>query len=243
MLIGCVHLAASLGTPGFPGADAALAALDADLDALDGVDGVLLENENDKPHTLVVNHQQIAWLARVAAHARTRLAVPLGINVQRVDWEAAFAIAEAVGLDFVRQDVLVDRVRMQGEVVALDAAAVMARRPAGVRVFADVHVKHAELLDSSTLAESAARAVAVGADAVLVTGARTGEPPGVADLLAARVGRPVYIASGLAPGNAAEIAPHADGAIVGTSLMERGRVARERVAAMRAAWREARGAR
>jgi membrane complex biogenesis BtpA family protein len=241
MLIGCVHLAASLGTPGFPGADAALAALDADLDALGGVDGVLLENENDKPHTLVVNHQQIAWLTRAAAHARARVTVPLGINVQRVDWEAAFAIAEAVGLDFVRQDVLVDRVRMQGEVVALDAAAVMARRPPGVRVFADVHVKHAELLDGSTLAESAARAVAAGADAVLVTGTRTGEPPLVADLLAARgAGRPVYIASGLAPDNAHAIAPHADGAIVGTSLMERGRVTRERVASMVEAWHAAR---
>jgi membrane complex biogenesis BtpA family protein len=239
MLIGCVHLAPSLGTPSFPGAETALAMLDADLDALAGVDAVLLENENDKPHTLTVNHSQLAWLTRVAAHARARLAVPLGINVQRVDWEAAFAIAEAVGLDFVRQDVLVDRVRMQGELVELDAAAVMARRPRGVRVFADVHVKHAELVDPTPLAESAARAVAAGADAVLITGQHTGQPPLVDDLRAAHAGRPVYIGSGLSPENARTLAPYCDGAVVGTSLMERGRVTHARVAAMVEAWRTA----
>lgn len=239
MLIGCVHLAASLGTPGFPGADVALAMLDDDLDALAGVDAVLLENENDKPHTLVVNAWQRAWLARVAAHARARVRVPLGINIQRIDWEATFAIAAAIGLDFVRLDVLVDHVRMGGEDVVLDAAAVMAQRPPGVRVFADIHVKHAELVDAMPLEESARRAVAAGADAVLITGRRTGEPPAVADLDLGHAGRPVYIASGLAPDNARVLAPHADGAIVGTSLMERGRVTRARVTAMVEAWRDA----
>ncbi len=243
MLIGCVHLAPSLGTPGFPGAETALAMLDEDLDALAGVDAVLIENEHDKPHTLVVNAWQRAWLARLSTHARQRVSVPLGINIQRVDWEATFAIAEAVGLDFVRLDVLVDHVRMGGEDVVFDAAAVMAKRPPGVRVFVDVHVKHAELLSVRPLSQSAGLAVAAGVDAVLISGHRTGEPPTVEDLQAARAGKPVYIASGLAPDNASWLAPHADGAIVGTSLMERGRVTRTRVAAMVEAWRAARAQR
>jgi len=139
----------------------------------------------------------------------------------------------------VRLDVLVDRVRMQGELVELDAAAVMARRPAGTQIYVDVHVKHAELLETRSLAESARLAVAAGADAVLVTGTRTGEPPSIADLRAGHAGKPVYIGSGLSPANAAELAAYADGAIVGTSLMADGRVSRPRVAAMVEAWQRA----
>jgi hypothetical protein len=241
-LVGCVHLAPSRGTPGFLGVAPSLAALDADLAALAGVDAILLENENDKPHTLLVNDDQVAWLTRAAVFARERTRVPLGINVQRIDWEATFAIAAAAELDFVRLDTLVDRVRMGGEQVALDAAAVMARRPAGVRVYVDIQVKHAELLDVVPLAESARRAAAAGADAILVTSDRTGEPPTVDDLRAAHVGPPVLIASGLDPDNAARIAPHADGAIVGTSLKAGPRVDRDRVVRMIDAWRAACGA-
>jgi len=241
MLIAAIHLAPSLGTPGFPGADVVLAGLNADLAALDGtgIDGILLENENDKPHTLTVNHEQLAWLTRVALHARAHTKLPLGINIQRIDWQATFAIAAAVGLDFVRLDTLVDRVRMGGEEVALEPEAVMTARPPGVKTLVDVQVKHAELLDTRSLAESARRAFAAGADAVLVTGTRTGEPPLVDDLRAARVGGPIYIGSGLDADNAGRLAPHCDGAIVGTSLKEGARISRVRVAQLVEAWRRA----
>ena len=235
MLIGVVHLAPSLGTPGFPGVREALAALEADLEALAGMDGVLLENDNDKPHTLVVNRQQLAWLARVAAHARARVTRPLGINVQRIDWRAAFAIAAAAELDLVRLDTLVDRVRMGGEEVALDPAAVMAHCPRGVRVIADVHVKHAELIDPTSLADSTRRAVAAGADYISVTGRRTGEPPTVEDLDAAHAGVPVLIGSGLSADNASHLLPHAGGALVGTSLKDGDRISSARVRAVMSA--------
>jgi membrane complex biogenesis BtpA family protein len=237
VIIGCLHLPPSAGTPGFPGADTALAQLAADLDAIAGVDAVLLENDNDKPHTLVVSEEQFAWLVRVAQFVRPRVRVPLGINVQRIDWRASFAIADAVGFDFVRLDTLVDRVRMQGEDVSLDPQEVMDARPTGVQVYADVHVKHAELVDGRPLADSAWRAIAAGANAVIVTGARTGEPPTVDDLAAARAAGTTLIGSGLDPDNAARLAPHADGAIVGTFLKDGDRVSRDRVATMVEAWR------
>ena len=115
----------------------------------------------------------------------------------------------------------------------------MARRPHGVQVLADIHVKHAELLETRSLAESARLAAAAGADAVLVTGTRTGEPPRIEDLRAAHAGGKVYIGSGLTPENAVDLAAHADGAVVGTSMMTAGRVAPERVATMVEAWRRA----
>jgi hypothetical protein len=56
------------------------------------------------------------------------------------------------------------------------------------------------------------------ADAVIVTGAATGQPVDRDELLAVRraVAAPVFIGSGLTPENAEELWPLADGAIVGT---------------------------
>jgi membrane complex biogenesis BtpA family protein len=251
-LVGVVHLPASLGCPAFAGPEAALASLRRDLATLShgGVDAVLLENEHDKPHTLTVSRPQLAWLAQLARVARDATPLPLGIGVQRIDWEAALSIAAAVGLAFVRLDVFVDRVRMQGEVVSVDPAAVLALRrnlgAEGVALWTDVHVKHAELVaerEPPRLAASARAAAAAGSDAVLVTGRVTGETPLVADLAQARAASapvPVLVGSGLRPALARELAEHADGALVGTALQaDDGSVDPIRVRSMVDAWRAA----
>ena len=105
-LIAAIHLPPSLSYDSFRGADRSLAEFGADLAACveGGMDGILLENENDKPHTILVSKAQVAWLTRVASYLRERLDVPLGINVQRIDWDATLAIAAAAELAFVRLD-------------------------------------------------------------------------------------------------------------------------------------------
>ena len=82
------------------------------------------------------------------------------------------------------------------------------------------------MLVPRTLAVSARAAREQGADAIVVTGTRTGHAPSPDELLAAREGAgdcPVLIGSGLAPDNARALLEAADGAIVGTSLMTDGR--------------------
>lgn len=246
-LVAALHLPPSLSYPSFPGTSDALALALADMTvALEaGADAILLENELDKPHTLVVNKAQVAWLSRVCTELRQRTTAPVGINVQRIDWEATLALAAACDLDFVRLDVFVDRVRMQDELVEIVPAKVRAMRAAlggEYELFADVHVKHAELLDARSLGESVALAVGEGASGVIISGPRTGHPPSEADLAVARHhsgGRPVLIGSGLTAENAAALAAHADMAIVGTSLMEGGRVVAERAERVVSAWSEA----
>lgn len=241
-LVAVVHLPPSLGYASCPGIDEALGLLAGDLQTLieAGFDGVLLENDNDKPHTLTVSKAQVAWLTRLAHEARARLAMPLGIGVQRIDWEATLAVAAAASLEFVRLDVFVDRVRMQGEVVEVEPAAVCAlRRALGaerVQLWTDVHVKHADVLETRGIAESAELAFECGADAVLVTGARTGEPPAVEDVSA--VARPVLIGSGLTPANASTYAALADGALVGSALKRGDRIDASLARAMVRAWRD-----
>jgi membrane complex biogenesis BtpA family protein len=246
-LVACLHLPPGPGCIGFAGRAASLEALRADLAALDaaGVDAILLENENDKPHTLVVSRAQAAWLAMLAVEARRATRRPLAVGVQRIDWETTLAVAVAADLQGVRLDTFVDRVVMQGIPVEVDPAAVRALRAAlgvpGLELWTDVHVKHAELVGGEALAGSAARAVDEGAAAVLVTGTRTGEPPTAADLEEARAavrGRaPVWLASGLDAGNARALRRLCDGAIVGTALKNGARVDLARARRVVETWR------
>ena len=79
-------------------------------------------------------------------------------------------------------------------------------------------------------------------DALVVTGAATGEPPGPGRLREVREASPgpLLLGSGLDPDRAAELLPLVDGAIVGTWLKEQGDVSRpvdvERVRRLRAAF-------
>lgn len=247
--IACIHLCPSLSYPAFPGRARALELLAADVTAaLDGgVDAILLENDNDRPHTLTVSKAQVAWITQAACMTRAMTRLPVGLGVQRVDWEATIGIAVAAGLDFVRLDVFVDEVRMLDQAVNIDPREVTAlRRSLGgdsVRLFTDVHVKHSELVSTASIEESARTAIACGSDAVVVTGAFTGHEPDVGDLdrVRAAIGpAPVVIGSGLTPENAATLARHADLAIVGTSLKEGDRVSTTRVRRAVDAWRAAR---
>jgi uncharacterized protein len=249
-LIACLHLPPSPGCRGFGGRAVALSRLTSDLEAAigAGVDGILLENENDKPHSLTVSTPQVAWLTFLAMEARRQTVLPLGIGVQRIDWQATLAVAAAAALDMVRLDVFVDRVRMQGEVVEIEPSRVRDLRQAlgaeGVSLWVDVHVKHAELLGDRPLAQSVDLAIEQGAGAVLITGERTGQPPTTGDLEQARhaaAGRaPIFVASGLDPDNAMRLRSRCDGAIVGTSLKVGDALSPDRAGRMVAAWKAAR---
>jgi uncharacterized protein len=101
-----------------------------------------------------------------------------------------------------------------------------------VLVLADIQVKYATMLEPCSLRESATRAHAAGADAVVVSGGRTGDPPSVRELADTRAGAggvPVLIGSGLDAANAEVLLHVADGAIVGTSLLEDGHATVARV--------------
>jgi predicted TIM-barrel enzyme len=104
-----------------------------------------------------------------------------------------------------------------------------------VLVLADVQVKYAAMVVPRPLRESARLAALHGADAVILSGTRTGEPPALDDLHEARAGAggcPVLVGSGTDATNAASLLAAADGAIVATSLLRDGRADADRVAAL-----------
>lgn len=260
-LIGMIHLRALPGSPDYEGVFEpilATACAEAQLLAEAGFDALMVENFGDAPfYPDRVPAITVAAMTRALTELREATALPLGVNVLRNDGAAAIAVAAATGADFVRVNVLIgatatDQGILEGR--AHEIARLRTQLAPGVAILADARVKHGRPIAPIPLAEEVADLVERGgADAVLLTGARTGEPPEPAEFEEARRGAgdaPLLVASGVSAANVSALAKVADGAIVGTSLkrggrttapLDRGRI-RRLVAAVQGA-RSARGRR
>ncbi len=232
-IIGVIHLPPLPGFDGHPGMSALVAHALADLHVLmhEGVDGLLVENEYDRPHQVRASTEVIAAMTEI-----TRSVVSAGRNIVvgceilLNDPRASLQIAAASGAQFIRSDYFVDRMSRPGYgEFDIDPESLVRHRdetaPA-VLILADIQVKYATMLKARPLAESARLASLRGADAVVVTGSATGDPPRLEDLLEAAAGiaasgnrTPLLIGSGLTPANAGQLLGACDGAIVGIALM------------------------
>ena len=249
-LIGVVHLGALPGSPGVTGDPSEVlehARVDAERLAKGGADAIIVENFGDTPfHAGSVPSETIAAMALAVRCVREAAeGLEVGVNVLRNDARGALGICAATGASFLRVNVLCGAAATDQGVITGDAANLLRERSRiapKVRIFADVHVKHATPIGETSLVESAAETVERGgADAVILTGSRTGHPPDTAELVSVRerVGdHPILVGSGLDVGNARALLEHASGAIVGSSLKEAGvhsPIDLERVAALREA--------
>ena len=251
-LIGVVHLAP---TPGSPRADGDLARLleraaaDARALAGGGCDALIVENFGDAPfHPRRVPAETVGALALALERvAQAAPGLPVGVNVLRNDARAGLGLC-ALGLaSFVRVNVHVGAaVADQGLLVGRAHATLRerARLCPGAKLLCDVHVKHAVPLGGGSLEDAARDTLERGlADALVVSGSRTGAAPEARELerVRAAVGGAavLLVGSGLDAANARSLAALADGAIVGTALKRGGRVEEPvdaaRVAAVRAA--------
>jgi membrane complex biogenesis BtpA family protein len=242
-LIAPVALLPLPGSPGYGGRFEEVletALEDARLLESGGVDGLSLENLGDAPYfKSEVPPETVAAMTRVLVELRRRTALPIGVNVLRNAGRASLAVAQTGGGSFIRVNVLTEAsVTDQGIVEGIAAELMRARRlmgAEGIAVFADVHVKHAAPLLQRPIRESALDLVERGlADVLVVSGSRTGQPPSVDDLRSVRDVASVVIGSGVTAGNAEQLLPAADGAIVATAFRVDGdvrkRVDPERVA-------------
>jgi len=248
-LIGVVHLKALPGAPGSKGSLAAVlegAALDARRLAEGGADAIIVENFGDTPfYAGPVPSETIAAMAIAVREVREAAAgLEVGVNVLRNDARGALGICAATEASFLRVNVLCGAAATDQGIISGEAADLLrerARIAPDVRIFADVHVKHATPIGDANLVESAIETVERGgADAVILTGSRTGSPPEVEELVAVRerIGdHPILVGSGLDVRNAPGLLEHVSGAIVGSSLKEAGvhsPVDAQRVADLRA---------
>lgn len=228
-IIGALHLVPLKGYEEFPGEEMMVDLAVKDLHAFQdgGVDAVIFENNYDVPH-----HEHISEdnynLMLTAGRALVEVAtIPLGVNVLWNDYRSALRLASELDLSFIRVPVFVDDVRTSyGDFHAAAGAVIEMRKKLGVsntKIYADIHVKHSEIISSHTIEESARLAIDAGADRLIVTGKWTGDSPDLEDLK--RVGRevgsfPVIVGSGADAENIAGLLRYADAAIVSTSLKE-----------------------
>jgi uncharacterized protein len=228
-VIAMVHLGAMPGTPlhdASGGVAAILAAARADLAALQaaGVDAVMFGNENDRPYELRVDTASTATMAYVIGRLRDEITVPFGVNVL---WDpmATMALAAATGAAFVRE-IFTGTYASDMGIWAPDAGG--ARRyqqrlgAGGVVTLYNVSAEFAGSLDPRSLPDRARSAVFSSIpDAVLVSGAITGEAAAMTDLEAVKrvlPTTPVLANTGVKHATIADVFAVADGCIVGSAL-------------------------
>lgn len=235
-VIGMLHAPPLPGAPKYDGDWSAVVHRvcdDAAALADGGVDGLMLENFGDTPFLPGrVDAVTIAALTALAQEITRRFPLPLGINVLRNDGRSALAIAAVVGARFIRVNVLCGaRVTDQGLITGIAHDLLRARTTLGasnVRILADVDVKHSAPVAVRSLADETHDLVMRGgADAMIVSGAATGQGVNESDLAEVRSaahGTPVFIGSGASLETLEHLLPSCDGFIVGTHFKRNGDV-------------------
>ncbi len=235
-IIGVVHLLPLPGSARWDGQMEPICAR-AEQEALalatGGANGIIIENFFDVPFTkgrldaVTVSAFTIA-VKRVMALCN----LPIGINCLRNDGLSAMAIAAATGAQFIRVNILSGTmITDQGLIESNAHELLLYRKNLGadqsIKIFADVLVKHAAAIESSPdigliAKETRNRALA---DALIVSGHSTGDPPTMEDLRAvhnALPDCPLLAGSGVYKENIAKLLSIANGAIVASSLKRQG---------------------
>jgi len=227
LLIGAIHFPPMPGYEDYPGFDIALENALADLKAFEegGMNAVVIENNYDIPHKEKISKDVFDEMVQLGLEVKKNTDLSVGVSVLWNDYESALKIAQKIGGDFVRVPVFVDKVKTSYGIMEPKADDVIKFREnikaEDIKIYADIHVKHSEILSRNTIEESAKQAVKKGADAVIVTGQWTGDSPDIVDLEKVRkaVGDfPIICGSGVDKSNISRLFEITDGAIISTYL-------------------------
>jgi uncharacterized protein len=230
--IGVVHCPPLPGSPRYEGAspdeicDRALA--DAAAYAEGGVHGLIIENHGDIPFSKPgdIGQETAAMMAVISDRVRRSVGLPIGINILANGALTALAVAKAAGARFIRVNEWANAyVANEGIIEGPAAAATRYRswlRATDVAVFADVHVKHGAhaIVGDRSIPELTRDVEFFDADAVIVTGQRTGDSANTDEVttVSGATSLPTLIGSGVTAENVDELMQVADGVIIGSSL-------------------------
>ncbi len=227
-IIGALHFMPLLGTKNFSSLDTVLKNAIQDANALErgGVNGIIVENNYDIPHKILVDSETIAAMTYLTTKVAETTKLNLGVSVLWNDYKAAFSIAKVIGGSFIRIPAFVDDVLTSyGKVNQVAKEALIYKKQIhaeNILIFADVHVKHSQMIDQNkSLEKSIKEAVANHADAIIITGNWTGDSPKVDELMKSKqIAKtvPIILGSGVNKDNIHLLKKYSDAAIVGTSL-------------------------
>jgi membrane complex biogenesis BtpA family protein len=181
-------------------------------------------NENDRPYELNVDTASTTTMAYVIGALRAEIKVPFGVNVL---WDpmSSIALAAATGASFVREIMTGAYASDMGLWNPNAGAALRYRdrlKRSDLAVLFNISAEFASSLDRRSLADRARSAVFSSIpDAILVSGAITGEAAALSDLEAVKKVLPdtsVLANTGVKHATVADVLKVADGCIVGSSL-------------------------
>lgn len=227
-VIAMVHLPALPGRPRHDRAAGLKPIIDSaarDLSALQeaGVDGLLFCNEADLPYQLAVGPAEVAAMAAVIGELRDEISRPFGVDLV---WDpiASTAVARATGASFIRE-VITGVYESDLGIMRPDFGAIGAYQTdigaESVLLLANITPEFASSIGHRTIQERARSAVYLGVEALLVSGAITGEPTDLDQLRLAKAAVPrtaVLANTGVTAETVEDVLAVADGAIVGTAL-------------------------
>ena len=196
-----------------------------------GVDVIVLENSHDLPYIKPpLPPEAVRLMQRIAKAVRQRFSGPIGLQMLEAANETALDIACKADLDFIRVEGFVfAHVGGAGLIEGCAGTLLRLRKKLGcehIKVFGDVKKKHCShaLTGDLDILDEVKQAEFFLVDGVIVTGARTAEPPSVAELRRVKKHAhvPVLIGSGITEKNLKTYFPLADGFIVGSTFREGG---------------------
>lgn len=192
-----------------------------------GVDGLMLENMHDTPYLRSrVGPEIVAAMTVIARAVKDASGLPCGVQILAAANLEAMAVAHAAGLDFIRAEGFAfAHVADEGVIQSSAAELLRYRRAIGaerVQVWADVKKKHSShaITADVSIGETAHAVEFMRGDAVIVTGAVTGDAPQPGDVREVKRAThlPVLLGSGVTAENIATFWAEADGFIVGSEF-------------------------
>lgn len=229
-MIGMIHFPPLFGYQDFPGFEYIAEKMLKEVKILEaaGFSAIIIENNYDLPHSETIPAPAAAMFGSLARLLQENTKLPFGLDILWNDYQTSLSICASSNASFFRVPAFVDTVNTSyGLMNARGEDVVKLRKSLGldkVAIIADIQVKHSEMVDKNkTLTQSAQEAIAVGADALIVTGKWTGDAPKLDDLNEVRAAAkdfPILIGSGADTNNLPQLLKHADGIIVGTALKE-----------------------
>jgi len=223
-IIGMIHVHAMPATPAFGGSVQEvidLALQDAMVLKLGGVDAIMIENMHDVPYVKNdVGHEVTALMSVVAHEIKKETKLPCGIQILAGANEAAFAVAKAVGFEFVRAEGFVFGHLADEGWIESNAGALLRYRK---QIDADDISSHVISADIS-LEETAKTAEYFRSDGVIITGTSTGRPTDLSDIkkVKANCGIPVLVGSGVTLENVEDYLAVSDALIIGSYFKKDG---------------------
>ena len=227
LVVAMVHLGALPGSPLYDERAGVAGLIDGaatDIRALQdgGVDAVMFGNENDRPYSLKAPLASAVAMSAVVAACKAELTVPFGIDYL---WDpaASVEIAVATQAGFVREIFTGVYASDMGVWEPDGRSAFMARRNLGrpdLKLLFNINAEFADPLDKRPIELRAKSAVFSSlADAVLVSGAITGQEADRSDLRKVRAAlpdTPLFANTGVRIDTVEDTLAIADGCIVGT---------------------------